>query len=213
MYVYMFSLCMNVCVYPCMYVLCCITERRFLNIDTRWQSVLTLTPRPIYRRGKLCRTKWIGGWMSRRAGPHALENRKLFVSVDNRTIFRRLYTLQTGHYTDWAITDHIITTTCICRLNTSQPTFNTYFTKPTRHIQKQNLLHLGKLQSVLINYRNSARDFSVCIWLCTHQHNILLLATHFPALHRKHNKQHFLLFHLYFPVFLESAKLIEWPFA
>ena len=85
---------------------------------------------------KICRTKWIGGWMSLRAGQHALENRKLFVSVDNRTIFRRLYTLQTGHYIDWAITDHIITTTCIRRLNTRQPTFNTYFTKPTRESYK-----------------------------------------------------------------------------
>jgi hypothetical protein len=40
--------------------------------------VVSLTPRPLYPRGNSpTRTHWIGGWVSPRAGPHIMEERKI----------------------------------------------------------------------------------------------------------------------------------------
>jgi len=34
-----------------------------LNLDTRWRLVVSLTPRPLYLRGKALSTHWIGCWV------------------------------------------------------------------------------------------------------------------------------------------------------
>jgi hypothetical protein len=72
-----------------------------LDLGTRWWWVVSFTP------GRSRSTRWIGGSVGPRAGVDALEERKIFPSVRNRTpavqsVARR--------YTDWAIPTPIILT-------------------------------------------------------------------------------------------------------
>jgi hypothetical protein len=50
---------------------------RILDLDTRWRSVVSFTPRPLYPQGKATGTHWIGGWMGPRTGLDAVANRKI----------------------------------------------------------------------------------------------------------------------------------------
>jgi len=47
--------------------------------------VVSLTPRPLYARGRAPGTHWIGGWVGPRAGLDAIANRKIPAPPGNVT--------------------------------------------------------------------------------------------------------------------------------
>jgi hypothetical protein len=58
-----------------------------LDLSTRWRSLVSFTPMPLYSRGCRPSTHWIGGWMGFRAG----------LDVGNRTM---AFQVVTRHYND-----------------------------------------------------------------------------------------------------------------
>jgi hypothetical protein len=65
-----------------------------LDLGTRWRWVVIFTHRPLYLRGKSPGTHWVEGWVGRRAGLDAVENRTILTWAVRPVACR---------YTDWAI--------------------------------------------------------------------------------------------------------------
>jgi hypothetical protein len=52
-------------------------DPHFLDLGTKWRSVVSFMHRPLYSPGNDPGTHWIGGWMGPRAGLNAMEKRKI----------------------------------------------------------------------------------------------------------------------------------------
>jgi hypothetical protein len=48
-----------------------------LDLGIRWMWVVSVTPRPLYSRGGVTGTRWIGGWVDPRVGLDAVDKRKI----------------------------------------------------------------------------------------------------------------------------------------
>jgi hypothetical protein len=49
----------------------------FFDLGTRWRSVVSFTPRPLYPRERAPVTHWIGGWVGPTAVQNGVVNRKI----------------------------------------------------------------------------------------------------------------------------------------
>jgi len=63
------------------------------KLTTRWRWVFSFTHRPLYLRGIVVGTNWLGRWMGARANVDAQVKRQIFCPVGNRVKFLRSFSL------------------------------------------------------------------------------------------------------------------------